>query len=696
MSFSLSLSVMKKIGFLLLFFSVDCLGQSNSNNLKVNINDTSSADITVTSGKEKIPALPEVIITGFQDSKPNATSLNIEPYSLKELSYKSPLNLSDALAKIPGIGQMTTGNAISKPVIRGMFGNRILVLLSGLRFDNQQFQDEHGLGLSQIGIDRVEVIKGPASLLYGTDAVGGVINIIEETPRIQGKHIDINTRLYSNTLGTLTDIGYSKLHKKNWWRIRGGYENHADYADGNNTRVLNSRNRGYYLKAGLGFTRKNWTQNNSYNFSFNQYGFILDKLNLFFDADTRWSRSMEGPHHNVLLNVLSSQNTINLRSSVLKINGGIQSNRRMEDEGGGAISLDMHLLSLLENAKWEKHFGKRTLFVINQQFTYENNDNLGKRILIPDANFLEGNLSAFARFYLGELNIEAGAGIGYKQISTKHTGLLNQQGEMIQPFSIGHPSFNGMLGLSYNPNNWLNIKANAASGFRSGNLAELSSNGLHEGTYRYELGDPNLHIEQNINADFSIEATKDKWFLSASAFYNRFFNYIYLAPSKDSIYGFQIYKYQQQNAKLYGGELIAMYKPVKELQIKESFSSTTGLLDDGTYLPFIPAWKSVSSIRFEKGLSTRLPSFYAEPELEYVFAQNNAARFETATADYVLVNIHAGLTSNIVDRKFIWSLSCRNLLNKSYADHLSRLKYYGLNNQGINFILSLNTNLDRR
>lgn len=685
---------MKKIGFVLTILSCfPCIAQVDPNGQRSTAQERDT--IKVVDVGFGTMTLSEYTVTGFRADRVTATSLNIKPYQLKELSEKSPLNLSDALAKIPGIGQMTTGNAISKPVIRGMFGNRILVLLSGLRFDNQQFQDEHGLGLSQIGIDRVEVIKGPASLLYGTDAVGGVINIIEqEIPWLDGKHLDINTRLYSNTLGTLTDIGYSKRNHENWWRIRGGYENHSDYTDGNNTRVLNSRNKGYYLKSGLGFTHKNWTQNNSYNFSFNQYGFILDKLNLFFDADSRWSRAMEGPHHNVLLNVLSSQNTINLRSSVLKLNSGVQSNRRMEDEGGGAISLDMHLLSFLENAKWEKHFGKRTLFVINQQFTYENNDNLGKRILIPDATFLEGNLSSFARFYLGKLNMETGVGIGYKHISTKQTGLLNQPGEIIQPFSIGHPSVNGMLGISYNPNRWLNIKANAASGFRSGNLAELSSNGLHEGTYRYELGDPNLHIEQNINADFSIEATRDKWFLSVSAFYNRFFNYIYLAPTNDSIYGFQIYKYQQQNAKLYGGELIAIYKPIKYLQVKESFSSATGLLDDGKYLPFIPAWKSVSSIRFEKDLSAKLKSFYAEPELEYIFAQNNAARFETTTTDYVLINVHAGFRAKISGRTFNWGLSCRNLLNKTYTDHLSRLKYYGLYNQGVNFIVSLNTNLD--
>src|SRR4051812_48053188 len=198
-----------------------------------------------TTRADTLHMLKEVVVSGFQANDPKYTSLNIESYPLLLINEKSPFNLSDALAKLPGISQMSTGNAISKPVIRGMYGNRILVLLSGLRFDNQQFQDEHGLGLSQIGIDRVEVIKGPASILYGTDAIGGIINVIEETPQQQGKTLDINTRLYSNTLGTLTDAGYASLKNNHWWRVRAGIESHADYRDGDGNRVLNSRAKGY-------------------------------------------------------------------------------------------------------------------------------------------------------------------------------------------------------------------------------------------------------------------------------------------------------------------------------------------------------------------------------------------------------------------------------------------------------------------
>ncbi|MBS1781117.1 MAG: TonB-dependent receptor [Bacteroidetes bacterium] len=645
--------------------------------------------------------LNEVVVSGIQEQNSKQTSLNIESYSLQQLENKIPYNLSDALTNIPGVSQLNTGNAISKPVIRGLYGNRILILLSGLRFDNQQFQDEHGLGLSQIGIDRVELIKGPASILYGTDAVGGIINIIEEAPFRQGEHTDATVRLYSNTLGTLTDVGYSKRSGQHWWRVRGGVETNADYKDGNGERVLDSRNKGYYFKTGVGFNKRRWTQNNSYNFSYNQYGFILDGNSVLQEPGDRYSRSMAGPHHNVMLNVFSSQNTIRLSTSDIKFNIGAQSNRRKEDEGGGEISLDMHLLSILENFKWEKSFSAKLNFVVNQQSTFEKNTNYGKRILIPDANMLENNLSCFLQYHSRKMILEAGVGLNNKYIRTFNTGILNI-GSMNTPdtsmhaFTRDRNAFNALLGASYNPIRWLNIKLNISSGNRSANLAELSSNGLHEGVYRCEIGDPNLKMEQNVNSGLTAEVNSKKVFLSGSAFYNYFANYIYLTRSgKPDWYGFERYMYTQQNATLYGGELVGIAKFNRHLQLKETYTVTRGVLQSGDDLPFIPAAKTTTSIKFDTDINDQWSGLYFEPSFEYTFRQDHPAQFETSTADYGLVNVTAGITSAKNNSEIHYSISCRNLLDKAYVDHLSRLKYYGINNPGINIVLSVHIQLGR-
>lgn len=201
--------------------------------------------------------LNEVEVSNTVNTYANETVLNITALSTEAMREKGSFNISDGLSKLPGISQVSTGVSISKPVIRGLYGNRVQTVFSGLRFDNQQWQDEHGMGITDIGIDHVEIIKGPASLLYGSEAVGGVVNIIEERNAPEGKIVgDINTRFLSNTYGNATDIGIKGNRNNKNWRIRAGYESDADYSDGDNFRVLNSRFDGYYFKASYGFQRK--------------------------------------------------------------------------------------------------------------------------------------------------------------------------------------------------------------------------------------------------------------------------------------------------------------------------------------------------------------------------------------------------------------------------------------------------------
>src|SRR5258706_8936311 len=254
-------------------------------------------------------SLHPVIVTAFKEEPLEETSLNITSLKIDSLGRYGNFNLTDLMAKTPGVTMLSTGVSISKPVIRGLYGNRVLVLLSGLKFDNQQWQEEHGLGLSDAGLSKVEIIKGPMSVLYGSEAIGGIINTIEEEkPATNTKESDVSIRFNSNTLGGLVQAGYKVNYGKQWWRIRAGIENNADYSDGHNDRVLNSRFKGYQLKTTYGFHKKNWISTNNFMSSFNQFGFIND-IYEFVSPDARWSRSLSvNPAHLVLLNILSSEN----------------------------------------------------------------------------------------------------------------------------------------------------------------------------------------------------------------------------------------------------------------------------------------------------------------------------------------------------------------------------------------------------
>jgi iron complex outermembrane receptor protein len=633
--------------------------------------------------------LKEVNISSVTNTYANKTALNSSVLSVTTMRSHGAFNISDGLTLLPGINQMTTGVAISKPVIRGLYGNRLQTVFSGLRFDNQQWQDEHGLGITDIGIDRVEIIKGPASLLYGSEAVGGVINIIEGRDADEGKiDGDLNTRFLSNTLGNATDIGVKGNSGKRNWKVRAGYESDADYQDGKNNRILNSRFSGYYFKASFGFKKNKWVSENNYAGSLNNFGFIMSDSKTDKVLDERFSRTMDGPHHSVFLNPLSSKNVIQLKNSLFKLNIGAQSNIRMEDEGGGEISLNMHLSTVVYNLQWIKTLSERTELIISNQSFIQNNTNFGKRILVPDANIAETGLSVFLNHKINRIILEGGLGGNYRYIKTMETNNFNTPDKEIKPFSRSLPAVNAMLGATINPlKNW-NIKLCGSTGFRSGNMAELASNGLHEGIYQYEIGNPNLKAEQNYNAEIAVNYSSEPVQFSVAAFNNYFNNYIYLAPTHESFYGIRVLRYFQSNADLYGGEAsVALH--LHHFEINSSFASVTGILNDTTRLPFIPANKIHSELKFTFDIKNIARGSYVLVSNDYVFAQNHPSTNETGTAAYTLYN--AGIGSSIAIKKEIitCSIICNNIFNTYYYDHLSRFKNYGFHNIGRNIVLNI-------
>ncbi|MEO6305535.1 MAG: TonB-dependent receptor, partial [Bacteroidia bacterium] len=451
--------------------------------------------------------LNEIVVYGDQQSKRSETSNTIDVLDAKTMRELGALSLSDGIAKLPGVNQLSTGAGISKPVIRGLFGNRIQTVLLGMRFDNQQWQDEHGLGLTDIGVDRIEIIKGPSSLFYGSEAMGGVLNIINEKNAPVGKtQADVSSRFFSNTYGYSVDAGVKRSTQKINWGIRLGTESHADYSDGNNMRILNSRFGGYVGKASLGFRHKRWINENTYMFAQNSFGFLMDAYQVYDKADDRLSRSFERPHHTVVINMFTSQNTFLLNASKLKINLGFHSNNRQEQEGASGISLDMVLDTYTGLINWTKDFNETTQLVIGSQNQFQTNLNNGSRIIVPNANLFESSLFSYLKKHYKYIVIEGGIRYDYKDIQTLPTGVLNSgspynPGTKVIPTNKNYSTVNGALGASVFDTKHINVKLNVSSGYRGPNLAELSSNGLHEGSLRYELGNIDLKVEQNICTD---------------------------------------------------------------------------------------------------------------------------------------------------------------------------------------------------
>tara|TARA_R110002050_G_scaffold93616_2_gene195509 strand:- start:5237 stop:7477 length:2241 start_codon:yes stop_codon:yes gene_type:complete len=635
--------------------------------------------------------LDEIVVTSYQEESTRQTSIHIEPLNLREINQRGSFNLNEALTAVTGVNQFSTGIGISKPVIRGLSGNRVQVLLSGLRFNDQQWQDEHGLGISALGISKVEIIKGPMSILYGTEAMGGLINIVEEKAPPAGTfQNDYSAQFHSNTLGGVLQAGTKANYGDHWYRLRLSLSSHSDYSDGQNERVLNSRFQAYQLKSSYGFTKENWQSTEHYQLSYSRSGFIFNDFSHFMSADPRWSRSMTGPYHAVLLNRFSSVNEIKLSDSRLKLNAGFQSNLRSENEGGGELSLVMHLLSLQYALKWHKALKNNWSLVLSNTSNLQSNSNYGKRKIVPDAWLAESSVSAYLKKKLPKIVLEYGLGAGVKHIKTLSTNTVNTAEKEIEPFKQTRPFYNALLGMSYNPAKKWNLKLNLSTGVRSPNLAELSANGLHEGIYVYEIGNPTLKNEQNINADLGLNYFGKQFQFGLSAYYNYFYRYLYLLPSKEEWFGFPVSRFTQMDALIKGLEAELVYHPeiLNGLKVSVNYTGLIGQLRNGDFLPFMPAQSIKPELRYEGPEKSKFLSYYFVNS-NFVLSQKLVSPSESTSPSYQLVNAGFGFSRRTKKAYYSLNISANNLLNTAYYSHLSRLKNFDLLNIGRDISINL-------
>lgn len=658
---------------------------------KVSIKDSvTRVEVTLSSS---LMNTPEVVVYGEQGKDQREVVRTIEQVTTATMREEGALSLADGLTKIAGVSQITSGSGIAKPVIRGLSGSRVQAVVLGIRFDNQNWGEEHGLGLSYIGIEKTEVIKGPYSLLYGSEAMGGVINIIEEYPAPAGSlQSEANAGFFSNTLGYSANAAVKKNNGKINWRVRIGNESHADYTDGNNTRVINSRFNDYIAKATLGFTHKNWVSKNNYFFAFNNYGFVgeaYDLIKLNMQVDQRWSRDLYYPHHQVFINMFTSQNTVFLKSSTLKFTAGTHFNNRQEQDLGYHADLDMQLNTYNGTFLWEKPLGNRADLTLGTNHLLQTNRNLAVRNVIPDANLVENSAYLYTKVKFNKIFIDGGARFDTKNIETFYTPNRYAPSTDIVPFSNFYKVFSGSLGTTVQLGKYLLFKANGSNAFRAPNLAELSSNGLHEGTMRYEIGNINLKQEQMFGSEASLQVSAGQLSGYAAVFYNYFLNYIFLAPTNEEYVGLPIYRYLQQDAEMHGGDASVTYNPnyLKWLSLHETFSMVQGTRTDGVALPFIPPPRLTSEVRAD--FKTKGNPCFVKASATYVEQQNQLALFEKYTPSYYLLNCGLGFTKAGARNEWQFSLTCNNVMNAVYYDHLSRYKYFGVNNMGRNIVLNV-------
>ncbi|PHR72218.1 MAG: TonB-dependent receptor [Lutibacter sp.] len=647
--------------------------------------------------EEAIFTIDEILISTPFNKLQSDNVMKVEFAKVKSLKQKGVATLIEGLETFAGVSQISTGTSIGKPVIRGLSGNRVLVYAQGVRLENQQFGDEHGLGINEAGIESVEIIKGPASLLYGSDALGGVIYFNPEKfaydDTFEG---DFGQQYFSNTRGTNTTIGFKKSFEQWKFLVRGAYNEHLDYETPEIERVTNTRYNEINFNSGLRFNNKLISSELRYNYNKSNLG-LTEGI-----EEQSTSKRLEEPYQEIDNHILSLHNHVFLENSTLDIDFGYIFNDRNEfehhedgnEEEGPALR--MKLKTYNYDVKYNFPKFKNTEIILGTQGMHQTNKNLGEEILIPDARIDDLGLFATSVIDFEKSSLQGGIRYDTRKIETSYHEVSHEnEVHIFESIDKNFSNFTASLGYKFDFNENITTRVNLATGFRSPNLAELTSNGVHHGTNRFEIGNNNLNNEQNLQVDIAVEYKNEHLELFVNGFYNKLNDYIYLTPTGEIEDGAEVYNYTQENAKLYGGEIGFHLHPhpIDWLHLETTFETVIGKQDNGDFLPLIPANKLSATLKTEFNLKKWLTNGYSAFTVSNTFSQKIVSDFETTSDGYTVANFGLGGDLKINNFKFELSLNANNLFDKSYIPHLSRLKNDNINAIGRNIVVGINFNL---
>ncbi|MBN2663072.1 MAG: TonB-dependent receptor [Bacteroidales bacterium] len=621
----------------------------------------------------------QVVISGGSYSSQHQNAIKIELVNSNDISLAGTPTFLEAVSSVPGVDIIAKGAGVAKPVIRGLSMTNILMLNNGIKMENFQFSENHPFLVDEFGADRVEIIKGPASLLYGSDAVGGVINILREKPAPVGKIIgDYTLQLHSNTLGAVSSFGLKGSNDKFFWGFRAGIKSHEDYKDGNNDFIPNTRFNEKSFKANIGINKNFGLFRFYYDFNKPEFGMAVPAVISLIDMN---SRNNEFWYQDLTSHIISTKNTLFLGSYKIKLNAAYQiNNRRLQtDNFTPAFEMvNMNLNTFSYDFQVMLPSNINSEYIVGFQGANKVVKNNGAPSdLIPDAtvNDFSGYILVQHSFF-DKLKTQAGVRYDIRFVNT----IAELNSRVIDTM---YNNFSGSVGATYQLSDKILLRSNVASAYRTPNLAELTQDGVHG--VRYEQGNINLHSQRNYEADFSSHFHTKHIMLDFSIFYNRIFNYIYLAPTDElSANGSQIFRYSQTNSTLYGGEVSADFLPFNWLDFKTSYSYLIGIKDDNTYLPFIPHNKLKFETKLQKSELLFFQNVFFKVGGVYAQSQQKPALFETETDAYFLLNASIGAEYKVANQNILFSLNANNLLNELYYDHLSTLKNLGFYNMGRN------------
>lgn len=633
--------------------------------------------------------LNEVIVSIPSGKLQQNHSTNVESRKMNELSYIPSSNIIQQIGNIPGVDISSNGAGISKPAIRGLSGSRIVTLLNGLRLENQQWGTDHGSGVTSLGIEGVEVIKGPASLLYGSDALGGILYFTDLGYSSKTQSF-VNSSFESNNLGINNEMGV-QLSKNNLRaNIMASHSSQADYSIPTGEVVKNSRFKDYNFKTSIGYQHKKYNLNVRYNYLSARIGIPghthNDSATLADYLTTKQVRSTSIPAQVIENHYLLLDNKFYLDNSILSVQlGHVINHLKEHDEKFTFAAINMLLNTSNYNVQWNKSFTKSALIIGGQGLLQQNKNLVASELIIPSS--LSTDNGVFALYTQNVKNWDIQTGLRYDNKSlTLQEPFKGQTAGTTKSFN----NVNYSIGAATTKKEHT-FRVNLSSGYRAPNASELYSNGLHHGAIRYEIGSSNLVSEQANQLDMSWEIRNEHLAVIINPYVNQINNYIYISPTDSVIDGSKVYEYQQSaTALLFGGEAGIHYHPhfAHRFHFETSFSYTEGLTSLQNYLPLIPQPKINTLLKLEAKNKGKIILENISLQHLYYLPQNKLGLNERKSVDYHLFNFGCHIKLDLKWETRI-DLGVQNILNTSYINHLSQLKELGILNPGRSFYIGL-------
>ena len=657
--------------------------------------------------------LNELTVTGVTgDTKLKHATAPINIVSPQVLRATASTNIIDAIAHQPGVNQLTTGGSISKPIIRGLGYNRVVVMSEGVRQEGQQWGDEHGVEVDGSSVNSVEILKGPASLMYGSDAMAGVVILHPQATPPDGEiRANVSTEYQTNNGLFHYSLQMAGNQKGFVWDARFSDKMAHAYKNKYDGNVPGSqfRERAGRLMLGInkswGHSRLIWT---AYHLTPSIIEGERDPETGELEHEEGWTGhqySKSLPFQEVKHNKLVWDNAFNLSSGYLKAIIGYQQNRRQEyEESADEYELYFKLHTLTYDLRYITNEVNGWKLSTGIGGMYQKSGNEGEEYLIPDYRLFDFGIYATATKSLGDRwTLNGGLRYDHRRL---HGYALEEDGDMrFTDFTRHFNGFTGSIGAVCNINDHFNVRLNVARGFRTPNMSELASNGVHEGSIRYELGNQQLKAEYSWQVDLGLDFTSRYVSAQLALFANRINNYIFTHRLPEEIEeGYLTYAYTQGNARLLGFEAGVDFHPIHSVHFSNTFSFVDAQLihasSDTKYLPFTPAPRWTSELKWElfhhshstvhhhhtTDAAHRSPfnNLYIAAGLDCYLRQSHiysADETETVTPGYALLSLSAGTDIQIKGKKIAeLYITADNLLNKAYQNHLSRLKYCDINN----------------